>query len=144
MESDISPSVPIHGVVHNHICGMVWVIGDFPQFCCQPRPSIRHEPVSCRRNFPAVYFPLFDIAALSLSPTLFLAIFPLHGFATFCLFYVLYFVSKSLVLAEKAAPVEFPNYIGTLFLIWFFPIGVWFTQPRINRLYANAAPTVSS
>src|SRR6266850_1814491 len=24
-----------------------------------------------------------------------------------------------------------------LFLIWFFPVGVWFTQPRINRLYAE-------
>jgi hypothetical protein len=87
--------------------------------------------------FPAVYFPLFDIAALSLRPALFLAIFPLHVFTTFCLFYVLYFVSKSLVLAEKAVPVEFPHYIGTLFLIWFFPLGVWFTQPRINRLYAG-------
>jgi hypothetical protein len=29
------------------------------------------------------------------------------------------------------------------FLIWFFPIGVWIIQPRINRLYAvkkNADP----
>lgn len=88
--------------------------------------------------FPAVYFPLFEIAALNLSPVLFFVIFPLHAFASFCLLYALYFVSKSLVLAERRTPVEFPNYIGTLFLIWFFPIGVWFTQPRINQLYADA------
>lgn len=66
-----------------------------------------------------------------------------HLFAMFCIFYGLYFVSKSLVLAETGKPASFYDYAGPFFLIWFFPIGIWFTQPRINRLFAErtkAAP----
>ncbi len=51
--------------------------------------------------------------------------------------YDLYFVSKSLALAETSRPVSFYDYAGPFFLIWFFPIGIWFTQPRVNRLYAE-------
>jgi uncharacterized RDD family membrane protein YckC len=49
-------------------------------------------------------------------------------------------VSKNLVLAETSKPASFYDYAGPFFLIWFFPIGVWFTQPRINRLYEQPAP----
>ena len=47
----------------------------------------------------------------------------------------IYFVSKSLVLAETGRPALFYDYAGPFFLVWFFPIGVWIVQPRINRLY---------
>jgi len=47
----------------------------------------------------------------------------------------IYFVSKSLVLAETGRPAVFYDYAGPFFLVWFFPIGVWIVQPRINRLY---------
>jgi len=47
---------------------------------------------------------------------------PLHFFAMFCLFYDLYFVSKSLVTAETRRPVTFYDYAGPFFLIWFFPM----------------------
>ena len=55
----------------------------------------------------------------------------------FSLVYIFYFVSKSLVSAERNAPVAFSNYAGALFLIWFFPIGIWIIQPRINWLYED-------
>jgi hypothetical protein len=60
---------------------------------------------------------------------------PLHLACMVCLFYLLYFVSKNLVLAETKKPVSFYEYAGPLFLLWFFPVGVWFIQPRINRLF---------
>ncbi len=121
-----------------------WSLGTFLSSAVSPDLRLGTKLFRVAAIFPAVYFPFFDITALSLSPALFMVIFPLYVFATFCLFYVLYFVSKSLVLAERAETVEFPQYIGTLFLIWFFPIGVWFTQPRINRLYSRATPGLSA
>lgn len=62
-------------------------------------------------------------------------IFPLHFFAMYCMFYLLYFVSKSLTLAESGKPASFYDDSGPFFLLWFFPIGIWIAQPRINRLY---------
>ena len=59
-------------------------------------------------------------------------IFSLHAFATFCMFYLLYFVSKTLVLAETSKPPSFYDYAEPFFLIWFFPMGLWFIQPRIT------------
>jgi len=59
----------------------------------------------------------------------------------FCLFYDLYFVPKSLVTVESGKQATFYDYAGPFFLKWFFPIGIWFIQPRINRLYARQAST---
>ena len=64
-------------------------------------------------------------------------VFPLHLFAMFCMFYGLYFIAKNLVMAEKNEVVKFDDFSGPFFLIWFFPIGIWFVQPRINKLISN-------
>jgi len=65
-------------------------------------------------------------------PALFLIIIPLHLFSMFAMFYSLYFVAKELTASEKQAPADF---VGEFFLLWFFPIGVWIIQPRVNRLF---------
>ncbi|HEX4075187.1 MAG TPA: hypothetical protein VHX49_07295 [Candidatus Acidoferrales bacterium] len=58
--------------------------------------------------------------------------------APICAIYILRFVSKSLVTAETGKPASFYDYVGILLLnIWYFPIGVWVIQPRINDLYAQ-------
>ena len=70
-------------------------------------------------------------------PSVFVAfavIFPVHIFSMFCLFYCLYFVSKTFKTAELQRPVSASDYLGEFFLIWFFPIGVWIIQPKINRM----------
>jgi len=69
----------------------------------------------------------------------FAAIIPLHLFAMFCMFYVLYFVSKNMVMAETAKQVLLADYIWSLMLFWFFPIGVWFIQPKINQIYRRVS-----
>jgi hypothetical protein len=53
----------------------------------------------------------------------------------FCIFYCFYFTAKVLKTVELQKPVTFNDYAGEFFLIWFFPIGIWFIQPRINRLF---------
>lgn len=61
-------------------------------------------------------------------------IFPLHLFSMFCIFYCLYFNAKALKTVEWQKPVTFSDFAGEFFLLWFFPIGIWIIQPRINKL----------
>ena len=60
---------------------------------------------------------------------------PIHLFSMFCIFWCLAFVAKSLKAVELQRPVTFSDYAGEFFLIWFFPIGIWIIQPRINKLF---------
>lgn len=60
----------------------------------------------------------------------------MHLLATIAVLYVLGFSAKNLIMAEKQAAISFFDYAGPFFLMWFFPIGVWFVQPRVNRLVA--------
>lgn len=78
-----------------------------------------------------------------LNPLVFLFIVPLHLFSIFCIFYSLYFIAKTLKAVEWQKPVTFNEFAGEFFLIWFFPIGIWFIQPRINKLFGSSPKTES-
>lgn len=67
----------------------------------------------------------------------FLLIIPIHLFSMFCLIYCLYFVAKTIKTVELQRPVSFSDFVGEFFLVWFFPIGVWILQPRINKIIEN-------
>lgn len=62
---------------------------------------------------------------------------PLHLFSMFCIFYCLYFVSKTIKTVELQREVSFSDFAGEFFMIWLFPIGVWIVQPKINRMMEN-------
>lgn len=64
----------------------------------------------------------------------FAVIFPLHIFSMFCIFYCLYFSARTIKTIELQRPVTFSDFAGEFFLIWFFFIGVWIIQPRINKM----------
>lgn len=115
-----------------------WSMGSFLSSIVQPALRLRMGFFCFALLYPALYIFVFFGLFQTTKPLLLAVLFPLHFFAMFCLFYDLYFVSKSLVLAETGRPASFYDYAGPFFLLWFFPIGVWFTQPRINRLYAEA------
>ncbi len=56
-----------------------------------------------------------------------------HLFAMYGLVYGYYFISKGLVSIEEGESPKFTKYLGTIILLWFFPIGVWFVVPRIRQ-----------
>lgn len=66
---------------------------------------------------------------------------PFHILAMFCMFYAVYFVAKNFVMAERNVKVGFYECAGPFFLIWMYPIGVWFIQPRINRMFEERERT---
>jgi len=67
-------------------------------------------------------------------PAVFGIILPLHLLSMFCIFYCLYFVAKTIKTAELQKKVGFGDFAGEFFLIWFFPIGIWFIQPKLNKM----------
>lgn len=93
---------------------------------------------------PLFLAPIFsDIAGFDHDPnpgiiikfaSLGILFFFLHLFSIFCLFHTFYFIAKTIRAAELQRNVTFSDFTGDFFLVWFFPIGVWFLQPRINKL----------
>jgi hypothetical protein len=61
-------------------------------------------------------------------------IIPLHFFAIFCIFYTFIFVAKTYKTVELQREATFSDYAGEFFLVWFYPIGIWVLQPKINEL----------
>lgn len=82
-------------------------------------------------------FGMFSIISTGAEPNpLFLVlIVPLHLFSMFCIFYCLYFIAKALKAVELQKTVKFSDYVGEFFLIWYFPVGIWIIQPRVNKLF---------
>ena len=117
-----------------------WAMGSF----LNTAVSVEHRPrmrfFGFALVYPLFYFVLFFASFEVASPMLWTVIFPLHMLAMVCMFYLLYFVSKSLALVELARSVSFYDYAGPFFLLWFFPIGIWIIQPRLNRIYAEQVP----
>ncbi len=65
---------------------------------------------------------------------LFAIIIPLHFFSMFCIFYTLYFVAKTFKTVELQREVQFGDFAGEFFMLWFYPIGIWIVQPKINKM----------
>jgi hypothetical protein len=57
-----------------------------------------------------------------------------HLFSMFCIFHSIYCVAKTVKAAEWGRDVTFNDFIGEFFLCWFFMIGVWILQPKINKI----------
>lgn len=58
----------------------------------------------------------------------------LYYFSVFCKFYIWYFLAKTLKTVEQQREVNFLDFVGEFLLIWFYPIGVWIVQPKINKI----------
>jgi hypothetical protein len=114
----------------------LWSMGSFFKSIVPPTLRLNLGFFRFALIYQAVYLFIFMVFFQSHLMLLAAVVVPLHLFAMFCMFYGLYFTSKGLVLAETGEPVSFYKYVGSFFLIWYFPIGVWIFQPRVNRLYA--------
>lgn len=62
----------------------------------------------------------------------------MHLLAMASIFYALGFTAKQLAKLEQGKNVSFFSYSGPFFLFWFFPIGIWFIQPKVNQLLSGS------
>lgn len=61
----------------------------------------------------------------------------IHVVAMVALFYAFYFVAKSLAGVEKGEDANLNDFAGYFFMLWFYPIGIWFFQPKVNRVFGE-------
>lgn len=61
-------------------------------------------------------------------------IFPLHLFSIFCMLHSIYFIAKTIKTVELQRETTFSDFAGEFFLIWFYPIGIWIVQPKVNTM----------
>jgi hypothetical protein len=101
---------------------LVLVHGAFFSSIVQPELRIESGFFRVALIYPPCYFVFFIATFQSSSPGLLGLILPLHVFAMVCMFYLLYFVSKSLVLAETSKPASFYDYAGPFFSSGFSPL----------------------
>lgn len=57
-----------------------------------------------------------------------------HLLSIACIFYSFFFTAKTYKSVELQKEATFSDCMGEFFLIWFFPIGIWFLQPKINKM----------
>jgi hypothetical protein len=114
-----------------------WALGSFLNSIVPPGLRLGTGFFHFAVTYPSIYIIFAAHFFLGPSPTWPPVILPFHFFAMACIFYDLYFVSKNLVLAQTGKNVKFYDYAGPFFLIWFYPVGIWFIQPEINRLFAD-------
>lgn len=96
-------------------------------------------PVLYMLTILAVIGFIGDPVSAPFNPVFFLLAIPVHLFSIFCIFYCLYFNAKALKIVELRKAVVFNDFAGEFFLLWFFPIGIWILQPRINRIFERSS-----
>ncbi len=62
-------------------------------------------------------------------------IIPLHLFTMYCMFYVIWFIAKAIATIENKKVVGFDIYASSFFLLWFFPIGIWWVHPKVRSIF---------
>jgi len=115
----------------------LWFVGSFLRSAVLP--SLRPSETFFR---VAIIYPLvFVLAAAAFIVTKsswpLAAMMPTGIFAFFCIFYDVNFVTKTLFLAETGEPPMMGDSSLTFLQVFFFPVGAWFIQPRVNRLYSE-------
>lgn len=70
----------------------------------------------------------------NIAPTMPIWLVVLHLTSMAGMFYGLWFTAKQFTALRKQGQVQFIDYSGPFFLLWFAPIGVWFIQPKVNEL----------
>ena len=71
------------------------------------------------------------------SDWIFAIILPLHVVSMFGIFYALYFTAKTIKTAELQREVGFGDFIGEFIMLWFYFVGIWIIQPKVNKLYGK-------
>ncbi|MFP9113621.1 hypothetical protein ACLI1A_06745 [Flavobacterium sp. RHBU_3] len=93
---------------------------------------------------PIVYLLVICFIMINISITLdessipnpfLILIIPFNFLTILCVVYCYYFSAKAFKSIELQRNVVFNDFIAEFFLIWFFFIGVWILQPRINKIF---------
>jgi hypothetical protein len=64
---------------------------------------------------------------------------PFHLYATFYCFYFMWFLAKAIATVDAGKVVTLDGYLGILFGVFFFPIGIWWVHPKVRTIFLREA-----
>ncbi len=114
-----------------------WVVGSFLADAAKERLRMNVLWSRLALLYSWIYVAVYVLAIQSPSFPPMSVLFPLHLVLMACMFYALYFLAATLAAAESERPSRVSSVASKFLLIWFFPIGIWVIQPKINRLYVR-------
>ena len=115
------------------LIGWLWSIGITANNRLPPHLKRSTNTYSIGLLFAWLYSCAFGFV-VSTSTVLPTFIIPLHLASMFFMFYALWFTAKQFTTFQRQEAVTFFEFSGPFFMLWFFPIGVWFMQPKVNKL----------
>ena len=83
-------------------------------------------------GYPLVYIPAFFFCVISEAVS-FQFIWPFHLAAMASTFLLFVWVSRTVVQFQKAFNVKSSTTFRLFLAFWYWPIGVWWLQPRLNK-----------
>lgn len=113
----------------------LWMVGSFLNSLVKPGLRLSFGFFRLALIFPLVYILAFSFVEWIPRAFRIYVVLPIHLFTMICIIYSLRFVAKNLALQEECRFLTFRDYYRSFFLLYFFPIGVWWIQPKINKLY---------
>lgn len=136
LESDVSSALPFLPafLIGIFFFGWLWAIASACVKELPPELATSPIPMQVGLIYALVYLVLAGIFFFGpdSQPPSYIAI-P-HLFAMAAIFYSMGFTAKQLTKVEQNQDVSFFSYSGPFFLFWFFFIGIWFIQPKVNQL----------
>ena len=65
----------------------------------------------------------------------FMVLVPFHLLTAITFLYIAHFIAKKLFLVQRRKKDGFSNITGPFILLCMYPVGVWFIQRAVNRMY---------
>jgi hypothetical protein len=79
----------------------------------------------------------FFVSVESENPIFIIPLIILSFYLVFAILYCIYIIAKIIKSIELNREAEFGDCIGYLLLIFFFFIGVWILQPKLNKIFSE-------
>jgi len=152
--------LPVIGISVFTLLGWIWSMAIGLQSKVPANLSMKVKKFKFFFFFPLIYISLFLVVFALIMGGVFdgasqniddswiimymLIVLPVHLFSMFCMLYTIYFVAKTIRTIEIQMPAKFSEFVGEFFLLWFFPIGVWIIQPRVNKIVGSSELSVVS
>jgi hypothetical protein len=58
-------------------------------------------------------------------------------FMGYSMIYIYWFIAKSIATVENQKKIGFDAYSRYFFLVWIFPIGIWWMHPKVKKIFSN-------
>jgi len=98
---------------------------------------IAYLPIYVFNFFVGVFEQVDSVAPMKMVGFV-LGVFAIQMVMLFCFLNMIYAVAKTIKTVEESRELRFVDFVGDFFFILFlFPIAIWFIQPRINKIITN-------